>query len=170
MSAPSAPRRPALAVGRGAVGRGWSWLFGSVATLTVLALLPGKAGADAQTEILCRESFARVQRALEARSAEAVVGCMQPEGTLALTLLGVSTRPEPMKREQALKVLKSYIALVSTPKLVERPGQAADALVRAYDYTRRLRAGDPSTTRLTLTLKKDTAGVLRLHSIVETAR
>ena len=67
-------------------------------------------------------------------------------------------------------MLKTYFELVSTPKLVARPGQAADALVRAFDYTRRLRTGDPTTTRLTLTLKKDAAGLLRLHSIVETAR
>ena len=168
MSAPRAPCRPALAV-----GRGWRRVFGFLAKFTLLAplaLLPDPAGADALTEAACRESFARVQRALEARSADAVVGCMHPEGTLALTLLGVSTRPEPMKREQALKVLKSYFELVSAPKLVARPGQAAEALVRAYDYTRRLRAGDPSTTRLTLTLKKDAAGLLRLHSITETTR
>jgi|GEM_PF-5637165 len=165
MSAPRAPCRPALAVRQGR-----KRVFGFVAALAALALLAGEAGADAQTEVLCRESFARVQRALEARSADTLVACMQPEGTLALTLLGVNTRPEPMKREQALKVLKSYLALVSAPRLVERPGQAADALVRAFDYARRLRADDPSTTRLTLTLKKDATGTLRLHSIVETAR
>jgi hypothetical protein len=155
---------------RPAPGRGRRWALGLLAALTLLALAPSQAGADAATEAACRESFARVQRALEARSAEGVVNCMLPEGTLTLTLLGVSTRPEPMKREQALKVLKSYFELVSAPKLVARPGQPADALVRAFDYTRRLRAGDPSTTRLTLTLKKDAAGLLRLHSIVETAR
>jgi hypothetical protein len=131
---------------------------------------PGPAQADARLEAACRESFARVKRAIESASAEAVVACMAPEGTLALTLLGLATRPDPMKREQAQRVLKSYFEQVSGPKLVERPGQPAESLLRAFDYTRRLRNGDPATTRLTLTLRKDAQGELRLQSIVETSR
>ena len=163
------PRCPASTGGWASGGAGVGGLVGVLALLLMLVPV-GPAAADAQAEAACRESFARVKGALETRSAEAVVACMLPEGTLALTLLGVTTRPEPMKREQALKVLKSYFELVTGSKLVERPGQAPDALVRAFDYTRRLRAGDPTTTRLTLTLKKDAAGALRLHSIIETAR
>jgi hypothetical protein len=143
----------------------------------VLALLvagalpvPSPALADARAEAACRESFARVKRAFESASAESVVGCLPAEGTLQLTLLGLATRPEPMKREQAQRVLKSYFEIVSGLKLVERAGQPAESLVRAYDYTRRLRNGDPAVTRLTITLKQDAAGALKLHAIAETAR
>jgi hypothetical protein len=129
-----------------------------------------QAEADTSTATACRESFARVKRAFESASAEAVVACMQPEGTLALTLIGASARPDPMKREQAQRVLKGYFEAVSGLKLVERPGQPAESLVRAYDYTRRLRSGDPATTRLTVTLRKDATGELRLQSIIESAR
>ena len=132
-------------------------------------LVPGAALAD-QAEVACRESFARFQRAFEARSAEAVVGCMPAEGTLTLSLIGVAGRVEPMKREQAQKVLKTYFELLTSATLKAREGQPADALVRAFDFVRRLRAGDPSTTRLTVTLKKDATGAPRLHSLVESAR
>jgi hypothetical protein len=127
------------------------------------AAAPGDEGA-------CRESFQRFQGAFESRSADSVVACMAPEGTLSIALLGVAGRGEPMKKEQAQKVLKGYFEQVSAAKLKAREGQAPDALVRAYDYTRRLRSGDPTTTRLTVTLKKDAAGALRLHALSESAR
>lgn len=138
----------------------------------VLALgicVPGAAAAPGD-EAACRESFQRFQGAFESRSAEAVVACMAAEGTLSVTLVGVAGRGEPMKREQALKVLKGYFEQVTATKLKAREGQAPDALVRAYDYTRRLRSGDPGTTRLTVTLKKDAAGALRLHALAESSR
>ena len=137
--------------------------------LVVWALFVGAALAEGN-ESACTESFARVQKAFESRSAESIVNCMAADGTMSLTLLGIQGRAEPMKREQALKVLKSYFELVTGPKLKAKEGQAADGLVRTYDYTRRLKQGDPATTRLTITLKKDAAGVLRLHSLVENAR
>lgn len=127
------------------------------------------APADAALAAACRESFGRVKAAVEARSAAAVVACMEPEGTLAVALQGLPSGG-PMKREQATRVLGSYFALVSEPRLVERPGQAADSLVRSFDYTRRLRGGDPATTRLVLTLRRDARGSLRLASLSEAAR
>jgi hypothetical protein len=151
-SGPRAPRRCALALG-----------------LVVWALFAGAVSADGN-EQACTESFARLQKAFESRSADSVVGCMAADGTLSLTLLGIQGRADPMKREQALKVLKTYFELVTGPKLKAKEGQAADGLVRTYDYTRRLKQGDPATTRLTITLKKDAAGTLRLHSLVENAR
>lgn len=138
----------------------------------LLALAPaGARGARAaEGATACAESFERFQRAFESRSAEAVVGCMAADGTLSVALLGMSARAEPMKREQALKVLKSYFEGVTSAALKAKEGQSAESLVRAYDYTRRLRAGDPTTTRLTVTLRKDAAGALRLHALVESAR
>jgi hypothetical protein len=137
--------------------------------LAVSALFAPGASAEGN-EKACQESFARVQKAFESRSADSVVACMPADGTLTLTLLGIQGRSDPMKREQALKVLKTYFGLVTSPTLKAKEGQPADALLRTYDYTRRLKQGDPATTRLTITLKKDAAGVLRLHSVVETAR
>ena len=128
---------------------------------------PGVAGA---AEPACKESFDRVQKAVEARSAETVVGCMQAEGTLTIRLLGEAGGTEPMKREQALRVLRMYFEKVSQAKLKVREGQALDALVRTFDYTRRLRGGDAQTTRLTITLRKDAQNALHLYSIVESAR
>jgi hypothetical protein len=149
---PRAPRLSAVAMG-----------------LLVLALFAAGAGAEG-SEQACQESFARVQKAFESRSADSVVGCMAADGTLSISLLGIQGRTDPMKREQALKVLKTYFALVTGPKLKAKEGQAADGLVRTFDYTRRLKQGDPATTRLTITLKRDAAGALRLHSFVESAR
>lgn len=149
------------------------------ASLLLLALLaaPGAATsarpalAGPAEERACKESFDRVQAAFQARSADAVVACMAPEGTLTLSLLGGGAgRADPMKREQALKVLKTYFEQVTSATLKVREGQPADSLVRAYDYTRRLKAGDPATTRLTVTLRKDGSGSLRLHALVESAR
>lgn len=137
--------------------------------LSVWALFAPGARAEG-SEQACQESFGRVQKAFEARSADSIVGCMASEGTLSLTLLGIQGRADPMKREQALKVLKTYFGLVTGSTLKAKEGQPAEGLVRTYDYTRRLKQGDPATTRLTITLKKDAAGALRLHSIVENAR
>lgn len=148
--------------------------------LASLLAAPGAGGApawaapvptlDAALAAACRESLARVKAAVEGRSAAGVVACMEPEGTLAIALQGLPAGAGPMKREQAARVLGSYFALVSQPRLVERPGQAADSLVRSYDYTRRLRGGDPATTRLVVTLRRDAGGSLRLASLAEAAR
>ncbi|MFM8979115.1 MAG: hypothetical protein ACKOSS_01425 [Planctomycetia bacterium] len=147
-------------------------LAGLLATLGAgsTPALAGPAPVDAALAAACRESFARVKGALEGRSAAAVVACMEPEGTLSIALQGLPASAGPMKREQAARVLGSYFALVSEPRLVERPGQAADSLVRSYDYTRRLRGGDPATTRLVVTLRRDAGGSLRLASLAEAAR
>jgi hypothetical protein len=128
---------------------------------------PARAAADEQA---CTESFERVRKAIEARSADQVAGCMAADGTLTVSLLGLAAQAEPMKREQALKVLKTYFAQVTSASLKVKEGQAADSLVRSFDYTRRLKQNDPATTRLTITLRKDGAGVLRLHSLVESSK
>ncbi len=145
---------------------------GLAGLVTAWALLLACAPTARAVELAaaCKESFERFEKAFQARSADLVVGCMAPEGTLTVSLLSIAGKPEPMKREQALKVLKSYFATVTSALLKAKEGQAADSLVRAYDYTRRLKAGDPTTTRLTVTLRKDATGALRLHSIVESAR
>ena len=95
---------------------------------------------------------------------------MAAEGTLTITLLGVAGGPAPKKREQALRVLSTYFEGVSQATLKLRAGQAPDALVKSYDYTRRLRGGDAQTTRLAITLRKDAANALHLNSVVESAR
>lgn len=136
----------------------------------VVVGLFGRTADAAESAEACAESFDRVKKAVEARSADQVVGCMAADGTLTVSLLGLTTKADPMKREQALKVLKTYFAQVSSAALKAKEGQAADSLVRSYDYTRRLKQNDPATTRLTVTLKKDAAGALRLHSLVESSR
>ncbi len=143
-------------------------LLGALAP--TLTLAPRPAAAGPAEERACTEAFERVQRALESRSAPALVACMAPQGTLTVSLLGLPAKAEPMKREQALRVLASYFEQVGAASLKVREGQAPDGLVRAYDYTRRLKAGDPATTRLTITLRRDAAGALALHSLVESAR
>lgn len=149
------------------------------ASLLLLALLAAAGTAASARPALagpaeeraCAETFERVKAAIQSRSADAVVACMAPEGTLTLSLLGGGAgRADPMKREQALKVLKTYFEQVSSATLKVREGQPVESLVRAYDYTRRLKAGDPATTRLTVTLRKDGSGTLRLHALVESAR
>jgi aspartokinase len=142
---------------------------GPALVIAVLGLFAPWARA-AGSEEACAESFERVRKAVEARSADQVVGCMAAEGMLTVSLLGLAARADPMKREQALKVLKTYFAQVSSASLKAKEGQAADSLVRSYDYTRRLRQNDPATTRLTITLKKDASGTLRLHSLVESSK
>jgi hypothetical protein len=148
--------------------RAFRWSAALLAWVSGL-FAPPAFGAEGN-EKACQESFARVQKAMEARSADSVVGCMATDGTLTISLLGIQGRAEPMKREQALKVLKTYFELVTGPKLKAKEGQAADSLVRTFEYTRRLKQGDPATTRLTVTLKKDATGTMRLHSLVENAR
>ena len=140
------------------------------ATLLAVGALFAPAARAAGNEEGCAESFERVRKAFEARSAEQVIGCMGVEGTLTVSLLGLTGKADPMKREQALKVLKTYFALVSSAGLKAKAGQSAHSLVRSYDYTRRLKQSDPATTRLTITLRKDAAGALRLQSLVESSR
>ncbi|MFM8385877.1 MAG: hypothetical protein ACKOCB_03500 [Planctomycetia bacterium] len=144
-------------------------LAGGVAAVPPAAAAAAPA-ADAALAAASRELLGRVKGALEGRSAAGVVACMDPEGTLSLGLLGLPAGSGPLKRDQATRVLGSYFEGVSAPRLVERSGQAADSLVRTFDYTRRLRGGDPATTRLVVTLRRDAAGALRLAALAESAR
>lgn len=144
------------------------WLRTAAGAALLGLAVAGSAVAEADPA--CAESFARLERAFVSRSADAVIGCMAPEGTLTISLLGLAGKADPMKREQALKVLKTYFEQVSSAALKPREGQAAESLVRTYDYTRRLKKADPATTRLTVTLKKDAGGALRLASLVESAK